>query len=138
MYAEEQVWDILTRPAARLPENTPEGVRFTLLGPLAMLRDGTDHAPTTPKVLQLLALLVMRPGKIVHIDSIVQELWADNPPRSVRTTMHTYVYQLRRCIEQNELAPLGETMLVTKAPGYLLRIDPAQVDVCTFQGLQRR
>ncbi|WP_342743912.1 winged helix-turn-helix domain-containing protein [Haloechinothrix alba] len=50
-------------------------------------------------------MLLLRPSKLVQIDSIVEELWADEPPRSVRTTMHTYVYQIRKCIEQNQLAP---------------------------------
>ncbi|MFD1151043.1 AfsR/SARP family transcriptional regulator [Saccharothrix hoggarensis] len=139
MYAEDPLSDELTGSSLPEPPTPPGGaVRFTLLGPLEIRRNGVDHAPTTPKVLQLLGMLVRRPGRVVHIDSIVRELWADNPPRSVRTTMHTYVYQLRRCIEENQLAPFGEPMLVTKAPGYVLRISPEQVDVFEFQALQRR
>lgn len=121
-----------------IPVTPASPVRFTLLGPLELVRDGIDYAPTTPKLLQVLAMLVMSPGKIVPIDTIVRELWADDPPRSVRTTMHTYVYQLRKCIEENELAPYGETMLATKPPGYVFRIAPEQVDVFEFQELQQR
>ncbi|MEU3626836.1 AfsR/SARP family transcriptional regulator [Amycolatopsis coloradensis] len=120
------------------PDLSASPVRFTLLGPLELVRDGIDYAPTTPKLLQVLAMLVMSPGKIVHIDTIVQELWANDPPRSVRTTMHTYVYQLRRCIDENDLAPYGETMLATKPPGYVFRIAPEQVDVFEFQTLQKQ
>lgn len=110
-------------------------VAFSLLGPLEVRRDGIDYAPTAPKVLQLLALLLLQPGKAVHIDSIINELWSGEPPRSVRTTMQTYVYQLRKCIEQHKLSPNAEEMLGTKAPGYVLRVDPAQVDVFLFQRL---
>ncbi|QFU93350.1 Transcriptional regulatory protein EmbR [Amycolatopsis sp. YIM 10] len=121
------------------PGGTAESaVTFTLLGPLEVLKDGVDHAPTAPKILQLMAMLLMRPGKVVQIDSIIQELWANKPPRSVRTTMQTYVYQVRRCIEQNRLAADPESMLATKPPGYVFRIDPAQVDVFEFQQLCRR
>ena len=120
------------------PDLSASPVRFTLLGPLELTRDGIDYAPTTPKLLQVLAMLVMSPGKIVHIDTIVQELWANDPPRSVRTTMHTYVYQLRRCIDENDLATYGETMLATKPPGYVFRIAPEQVDVFEFQALQKQ
>ncbi|WP_246360912.1 AfsR/SARP family transcriptional regulator [Haloechinothrix aidingensis] len=102
---------------------------------MEVLKDGTDYAPTAPKVLQLLAMLLLRPGKLVQIDSIVEELWADDPPRSVRTTMQTYVYQLRKCIEQNELAPAGDELLITKHAGYVFTVDPAQIDVFTFQRL---
>jgi DNA-binding SARP family transcriptional activator len=124
----------LRRAAGGIPGNP---VRFRVLGPLEMLKDGIDRAPTTPKILQLLAVLVTRPGKLVHVDSIVRELWPDDPPRSVRKTMHTYIHHLRRCIERNELAADTEDMLVTKPPGYLFRIDPAQVDVSGFQRLHR-
>ncbi|MFD9894015.1 BTAD domain-containing putative transcriptional regulator [Amycolatopsis sp. NPDC059027] len=139
MYSESGLSDRFAgahAPGAADPSGSD--VRFTLLGPLEVLRDGVDHAPTTPKILQLLALLVLRPGKMVHSDSIIAELWANQPPRSVRTTLHTYVYHLRRCIEQNQLAANAETMLVTKPPGYVFRIDPAQVDVHAFTRLQQQ
>ena len=116
------------------PDN---GVRFTVLGPLEVLRDGKDYAPSTPKVLQLLAVLMMHPGKMVHIDTLIRELWSDNPPRTVRTTLHTYVYHLRRCIEQNELAADPDKMLATRQSGYILHIDPAQVDVHEFDRLHQ-
>lgn len=108
-------------------------VTFTLLGQLEVLKDGEDLAPTAPKILELLALLLTRPGRAVPSDSIIEELWSSRPPRSVRTTLQTYVYQLRKHIEQNGLAPDGEAMLITKPLGYLLRVDPIQVDVISFQ-----
>jgi DNA-binding SARP family transcriptional activator len=69
---------------------------------------------------------------MVHIDSLIDELWSNSPPRSVRTTLHTYIYHLRRCITENELAPDAEKMLATKHSGYQLNIDPAQVDLYRF------
>src|SRR5436305_8436007 len=113
-----------------------EDVRFTVLGPLEVLRDGVDFAPTTPKVLQLLAILVLRPGKMVHIDTLIHELWSNTPPRTVRTTLHTYIYHLRRCIMENHLAADAEKLLVTKQFGYIFNIDPAQVDVYEFDRLR--
>ncbi|WP_086837981.1 AfsR/SARP family transcriptional regulator [Amycolatopsis kentuckyensis] len=114
-----------------------QGVRFTVLGPLEVLSDGVDYAPTTPKILQLLAVLVMRPGRMIHIDTLIRELWSENPPRTARTTLHTYVYHLRRCIEQNRLAADADKMLVTKPSGYTLHIEPSQVDVHEFEDLHR-
>ena len=134
MYSESR----LAAGATPRPREPSESVvRFTVLGPLGVLRDGVDYAPTTPKVLQLLALLVVRPGRLVHADSIMQELWASDPIRTVRTTLHTYVYHLRRCIQQNGLAENADDLLVTKNPGYVFRIEPAQVDVFRFDRLQQ-
>ncbi len=113
-------------------------VTYKLLGPLEIWKDGRDHAPTAPKILQLLAMLLLHPGKIVHIESIIGELWPGGPPRSVRTTMQTYVYQLRKCIEWNHLAPDANDLLITRPPGYLLKAAPAQVDVFAFQQLCQR
>lgn len=134
MHPEAIVRDRSGAPPLRGYAAEPQGaLTFSLLGPLEVLREGHDYAPTAPKMLQLLALLLLRPGRIVQIDSIIEELWASSPPRSVRTTMQTYVYQLRKCIEQNGLAADGEALLVTKTPGYLFKIQPEQVDVFAFE-----
>ena len=117
------------------PDRVRPDVRFRLLGPLEVLKEGRDYAPTAQKVMQLLAMLVIRPGKIVHTDLILEELWADEPPRRVRSTLQTYVYQLRRCIEQNGLGPDGEALLVTRPSGYVFRIEPMQTDVYEFEHL---
>ncbi|OZM71934.1 SARP family transcriptional regulator [Amycolatopsis antarctica] len=135
MHTEIAGWDGTGSTAPQYDGPAPGTVSFTLLGPLEVLKNGQDFAPTAPKMLQLLAMLLLRPGRIVQIDSIIQELWANEPPRSVRTTMQTYVYQLRKCIEQNGLAPDGDALLVTRTPGYVFRVEPAQVDVFTFNRL---
>src|SRR5215469_8429839 len=124
--------------AAPSRDDEDDAVTFTLLGPLEVHRHGHNHAPSAPKVLQLLALLLMRPAKVVQVDSIVRELWGDTLPRSVRTTMLTYVYQLRKGFERSGLAADGGTLVVTRSPGYLLRVDPAQLDVTRFQTLCAR
>jgi DNA-binding SARP family transcriptional activator len=131
--------DVPERTVGDATADTPAvDVRFTVLGPLELLRDGLNVAPSTPKVLQLLALLVMHPNRVVQVDTMVQELWENDPPKTVRTTLHTYIYHLRRCIEENELAPSGAvTVLERKPPGYVLRIAPDQVDIFEFQHLHR-
>lgn len=108
---------------------------FHLLGLLEVVQDGLDHAPTAPKIRQLLAMLLLRPNRVVEVDSIAHELWADQPPRSARTTMQTYVYHLRRMFERHGLAANGDEILLTRTPGYLLRVDPDQIDVVIFQRL---
>jgi DNA-binding SARP family transcriptional activator len=111
--------------------------RFRLLGPLEVHKDGRDVAPTAPKVMQLMALLLFRPGRVVPTDTIVDELWSSGPPRSVRSIVQTYVYQVRRCIEQHGLAADVDAMLVTRPSGYLLQVEPDQIDVFEFQRLCR-
>ncbi|RSN63588.1 SARP family transcriptional regulator [Amycolatopsis sp. WAC 04182] len=111
----------------------PHTVRARLLGPLELHIGDVDRAPSTPKLLQLLAMLLIRPGRTVHVDSLVHELWNDAPPRSVRRTLHTYVHHLRRHLDPGGTGDL----LVTSPPGYRLEIDAGVVDVWEFQRLQR-
>lgn len=137
MYSEETLSDGFAGVPRQPGSAAARMVRFAVLGPLGVQRGGVDHAPTSPKLLQLLALLAVRPGRIVTSDTIVQELWAGVPPRSVRTTLHTYIYHLRRCIDADGPAGNAETMLATKAPGYVLRVDAEQVDLFRFGRLRQ-
>jgi DNA-binding SARP family transcriptional activator len=131
MYAAPRTWGD--------PDDLTRDVRFTVLGPVEVRKNGTDRAPTAPKVLQLLAMLVISPGQVVHIDSIINELWANDPPRSVRKTMHIYIHHLRRILDQNGIGlDDADSILITKSPGYVLQIDRDQVDVTEFHSLRNR
>ncbi|WP_424185773.1 AfsR/SARP family transcriptional regulator [Actinokineospora sp. G85] len=108
-------------------------VRYTVLGPLQIWVGGQDCAPTTPKVLQVFAMLLLRANHTVQTDVLIQELWGEEPPRSALTTIQTYVYQLRRLIERTGIGSTGDDVLVTRAPGYLLRVAPGQLDLQRFE-----
>jgi SARP family transcriptional regulator, regulator of embCAB operon len=112
-----------------------ELVRFEVLGPVRVSHCGHSFTPSAPKVLQVLALLVLRANQIVQTGTLIRQLWGDNPPRSSLTTIQTYIYQLRRSLEREGLASRGEDLVVTQARGYILRVQPEQVDVQIFQKL---
>ncbi|WP_233583646.1 helix-turn-helix domain-containing protein, partial [Micromonospora sp. CV4] len=73
----------------------------------------------------MLALLVLRVNQIVSLDTVMEELWGTQPPRSAVTTAQTYIYQLRK-IFVRELGPSGGDLIETSAPGYLLRVDESR------------
>jgi len=106
--------------------------RFNVLGDLEVWSDGRSCTPSAPKVRAVLALLLLRTNRIVTMDALFEELWGENLPRSATTTTQTYIYQLRRTFERNGTAP-GEDLLITRPPGYLLRIDPEQLDAYVFE-----
>ncbi len=115
-----------------------DGVRFSTLGPLQIWNGDCDCTPKTPKVLQVLALLLIRANRTVETESLIGELWGENPPRSALTTIQTYIYQLRKLVERERLAHSREEMLMTRSPGYLLRIRPDQLDLERFRQLRQR
>lgn len=113
--------------------------RFSLLGPVEVRTDDRDHTPIAPKLRQLLALLMMRSGHTLHPEAIVHELWSrEAPPRNVRGCLQTLVYQLRRALDDAGPAASGRHVLAVRPPGYVLRVEPHQLDVVVFHQLVRQ
>jgi DNA-binding SARP family transcriptional activator len=96
-------------------------LEFQLLGPLEVRSDGVVVQLGGPKQRALLAVLLMDAGRAVSTDRLVDALWGEQPPRTAATSLQNFVSQLRK--------QLGPDVLVTKPPGYLLRIEPQQLDV---------
>ncbi|MFJ4185094.1 BTAD domain-containing putative transcriptional regulator [Kitasatospora sp. NPDC089509] len=110
-------------------------MRFSLLGPFEITGDdGRLFALRSPKVRQVLALLLARSGRIVPVESLITELWGDHPPRSAQTTLQTYVYHARKeFVRQCGAGAPG--LLVTSAPGYLMDVADHEVDAVLFEQL---
>lgn len=130
--------DFASRQHGHRAATKNQDVTFVTLGSLRVWNGGRDCTPKTPKVLQVLALLLMRANRAVQTESLINELWGDEPPRSALTTIQTYVYQLRRLIEREGLGDGADgNMLITQSPGYILRLRPGQVDLDSFAELRR-
>jgi DNA-binding SARP family transcriptional activator len=109
------------------PESSGGGLRFQLLGPIEARRGGVPVQLGGPKQRALLALLLIDAGCAVSTDRLIDALWGEQPPRTASTSLQNFVSQLRKL--------LGPDRLITKAPGYLLRIDPLQLDLHRVQAL---
>ncbi|GGX99638.1 AfsR/SARP family transcriptional regulator [Streptomyces fructofermentans] len=73
-------------------------MHIDVLGILDVRQNGASIAPTAPKPRQVLALLALHADQVVPVDALIDELWAGRSPRSARTTLQTYVLQLRDLI----------------------------------------
>lgn len=113
--------------------NKPLQVSIQLLGPMTAHLGHNPVAPTAGKQRQTLALLALNRGRVVTVATLIEELWADCPPRSYATTLQTYILQLR-----NRLAAAapgdfcGRQLLRTRYGGYLLEEDACRTDVGEF------
>ncbi|MHC0430246.1 AfsR/SARP family transcriptional regulator [Streptomyces sp. O3] len=111
-------------------------MRFRVLGPLEV-NTATDARAVTPraaKVRGVLATLLVRSNEVVSVDGLIDELWGENPPRTAMTTLQVYISQLRKLLR--EVQPeFGREALVTRSPGYRLRVDPNQLDLTVFEEL---
>ncbi|RLK61872.1 DNA-binding SARP family transcriptional activator [Actinokineospora cianjurensis] len=113
--------------------STPVGewMRFGVLGAL-MATDGVACAvPSAPKSRQLLALLMIDAGEFVPVDRCIAELWSADPPKTVMSTLQTYVFQIRRLLRALSGADRGE-LLVTRKQGYQLLLAEDDFDAHLF------
>ena len=110
-------------------------MQFEILGPLRI----TDAAGPVPlngqrRRILLLALLA-HPNAVVSTLELVDWLWPDHPPRSALTTLHAHVSGLRRTLDPDRSAWRRSGRLQTHPPGYVLRIDPDELDSMRFEQL---
>ena len=100
---------------------------FRLLGPLEALIDGNSVNLAATKPRALLALLLLNRNRVVPTETLIDELWGDEPPARATKTLQVYVSQLRK--------ELGPERLVTRAPGYELRVGEDELDLDRFEKL---
>jgi DNA-binding SARP family transcriptional activator len=103
-----------------------------ILGPLRVLRDGVELDLGRPKQRLLLAVLVAAGGDTVSVDRLVDELWGDEPPPRVASSVQAYVSKLRNALEPDRPARAASRVLVTRAPGYALVLPPDALDATLF------
>ena len=105
-----------------------------LLGPLEAEVDGVSVVPSAGKPRQLFALLALNADRVLTVPVLMEEIWGEAIPRSAATTLQTYVLQLRRRISA-ATGGHARGVLVTRPGGYLLEVQPGQIDVDDFDRL---
>jgi DNA-binding SARP family transcriptional activator len=103
-------------------------MEFRILGPLEVLSDGQALDLGGQKHRVLLALLLLEANRVVSRDRLLDALWEEEPPETAVKALQVYISQLRK--------QLGKDRLQTKAPGYLLRVEPDELDLARFRRLQ--
>lgn len=116
---------------------------IAVLGGLAVSAHGKSVTPTAPKPRQVLALLALHVDQVVSVEALIEELWGARPPRTARTTLQTYVLQLRELMgaalaTADGPAREAKDVLVTSPGGYLLVGGDGSCDVRDFELLAGR
>jgi DNA-binding SARP family transcriptional activator len=102
-------------------------VEFRILGPLEVCEHGRSLQVGGAKQRALLAVLLLSPNRVVSTDRLIDAVWDERPPETAAKSIHVYVSQLRRV--------LGRERIETRAPGYLLRLDPGELDLHRCEAL---
>jgi predicted ATPase/DNA-binding SARP family transcriptional activator len=104
-------------------------MEFRILGPLDVVDGPRVVALPGAKHRALLAMLLLHANEVVSTERLTEALWDDEPPGTAQKALQVYVSQLRKVLDRERL--------LTKAPGYLIRVDADELDLTRFERLVR-
>jgi DNA-binding SARP family transcriptional activator len=102
-------------------------MEFRILGPLEAWEGGHELPLGGPKPRALLALLLLHPNEVVPTDRLIDELWGDDSPERAADALRVHVSRLRKALPAD--------VLTTRAPGYVVRLEPETLDLQRFERL---
>ncbi|WP_338672047.1 BTAD domain-containing putative transcriptional regulator [Streptomyces sp. SCSIO 30461] len=111
--------------AVRSPDEPPH-LRISLLGPVLAWR-GAGETPIGPTRRQaVLAALVLRGGRLVSNEQLIDGVWGDQPPPTGRRVLPSYVYALRRALDAPDTGQDGS--VIRGGPGGYRFAAPVRLD----------
>src|SRR5215831_7088717 len=102
-------------------------MRVRVLGPLHVEDGGRPITVGGVRQRAVLADLVLHTNEVVPSEQLLVELWGEDSPPGAANALQAAISRLRRVL------PAGR--LITTAPGYMLRVFPAELDVAQFEQL---
>ncbi|MET8560805.1 BTAD domain-containing putative transcriptional regulator [Streptomyces flaveolus] len=103
-------------------------MRYRILGVTQATDDQGTPVPIGGQRLRtLLAALALHPGRTTAPDTLVEEIWADDPPRDAPAALQALVGRLRRT--------LGRHAVASTPGGYRLEATEDDVDLHVFERL---
>lgn len=105
-------------------------MRFRVLGPLTITGPSGQVPVTGRQRRALLAVLLLHPGRIIGVSTLIDRIWGPHRPKSAVANLRTYVYELRQLLRE---AGDREDRLVSHSSSYQLNIEPDELDLDQFQ-----
>jgi DNA-binding SARP family transcriptional activator len=102
-------------------------MEFRILGPLEVWDEGREVSLGGPKPRALLAALLLRPNEVVPADRLIDELWGEDSPERAAAALRVNVSRLRKALPAD--------VLTTRSPGYVIRVEPGDLDLDRFERL---
>ena len=104
-------------------------VDFRALGGVRVSDGGRDLNVGGPQQRRLLAMLLVHRNAVVSVDRLIDTVFAGEPSPAAATTLRSYIARMRRVVDANGSPP----MVVTEAPGYVLKVADDAFDVARFE-----
>ena len=106
-----------------------------ILGPLEVRHDGAVLPLTGSKPRALLCLMCLNVNRPVRADELIEQLWNGRPPSSAATALRVHIAKLRRVLDVGRAAQAPSARLPAVPGGYLLRLEPDELDAQRFERL---
>jgi DNA-binding SARP family transcriptional activator len=106
-------------------------MEFGILGPLEVTAGGCPLAVGGARVRAVLAMLLVHANQVVPADRLAAELWPGQPAERALASLQVRLSGLRKAMRAAGMAD----RLVTRPPGYLLRVLPGELDAERFEAL---
>ena len=106
---------------------------FKLLGPLEAVIDGRVLPLCGGKQRAVLSALLAGANDLVPLDRLIEWSWPRRPPRAAPAVVQAHISRLRRAIEPHRPAWAAPRVLTYRAPGYVMLVEPDQLDVLEFE-----
>jgi class 3 adenylate cyclase/DNA-binding SARP family transcriptional activator/tetratricopeptide (TPR) repeat protein len=103
-------------------------MEFRILGPLEVSSEGGILDLGGAKQRALLAILLLDANSVVSKNRLIDALWEGDPPDTAQKALQVHVSGLRKV--------LGKERVVTREPGYLLRVEEGELDLARFRRLR--
>lgn len=102
-------------------------MEFRILGQLEVVDGGRALDLGGQKQRALLAFLLLGANRPISRERLIDALWEDEPTATAAKALQVYVSQLRKT--------LGRERLIREPGGYLVRIEPEELDLERFRDL---
>ena len=112
-------------------------MEFRVLGPLELVEDDRPVRVAGARQRALLALLLIRANELVSSDWLIEELWRERPPADAQNALQAAVSRLRRALNGDRRDNGRGVRVVTRAPGYVLEVNPELIDARRFEQMAR-
>ncbi|MDF6043021.1 NB-ARC domain-containing protein [Streptomyces sp. JH14] len=103
-------------------------LRLAVLGPVRAWRDGRQLPLGPVRQQAVLAALALRPGLLVSREQLLDGVWGERPPKSGRKVLPSYVYGLRKKLDDDGSGP-ADSVIRGERGGYRLVADGVRLDV---------
>ncbi|WP_433305979.1 AfsR/SARP family transcriptional regulator [Actinoplanes sp. CA-030573] len=114
------------------------GLRYAVLGPLGVLRDGRPVSLGPLQQQVVLGVLLLQDGRPIGLTAMIDAVWGDAPPASAVNLVQRHVSALRRVLEPDRPARATESRLTWTAAGYRLAVAGDALDLADFEAAVRR